>query len=382
MTFSEGRVDIRVRRAEGEEKLTVSVRSNRSDAVARALVGSDVRTAAPETLLTSVYALCPEAHRAAWLGAIAAARGEPLPQYTCERVKLESALEHLRFLAFDAPRALGLAPAENLKKLGEMRLIAMKTFASATPDFKPLALALRDAVMTFVTGTPIAQFTATQSLADLAAWMTHGRTIAARLFSKLWSADLTKASFAAPALTPADPAESSVWLAAPGFDPMAPTALGTPRLTGAFVRQTHHPLIEAMRESYGDSVRTLFAARLTELIAIVSSPEARPWVRIAATAKLEGTALVECARGLLIDRVKLTKDKSRAEHVLIVAPTEWNFAPGGPCEQLLSELHARDAEQFLAKARWVTTGLDACIPCVFDTDIAPLATDAKEDLYA
>ncbi len=366
MTFAEGSVLIRARKAPEEARFDVAVRSTRRPAVARALTGADVRTTAPVTLITSVYSLCPEAHRAAWLAAVgAAANHAPAPLFS-ERVKLEAAAEHLRFLAFDAPKALGLPPAADLKKIGALRLTAMRTFAADKPDFRPLADAVRDAVVTFVAGTPLDRFSATQSLPDLAAWMTHGQTIASRLFAKLWAADLTGERFAAPVLSPAEPSEAARWLDAPNFDAMAPAAPGAPRMTGAFVRETQRPLIRALRERYGHSVRTLFAARLTELIALVTDPATRPWVSAARTGEREGTALVECARGLLIHRVALDETLSHARRVTIVAPTEWNFAPGGPCEQLLTAIPAETADEFRRKALWVTTGLDACIPCTFD----------------
>lgn len=375
MTFAEGTVQIRARKRPNEARFDVAVRSTRRAAVARALTDTDVRTPAPVTLLTSVYSLCPEAHRAAWLAAVDAASETPAPLFS-ERVKLEAASEHLRFLAFDAPKALGLPPASDLKRIGALRLTAMRTFAAEKPDFRPLTDAIRDAVAAFVTGGPLDHFSATLSLPDLAAWMTHGQTIASRLFAKLWAADLTAERFAAPALSPETPEVAARWLDAPAFDAMAPAAPGAPRMTGAFVRESDRPLIRAVRERYGHSVRTLFAARLTELIALLTDPATRPWVRASHTGEREGTALVECARGLLIHRVRLAKDGAHAERVTIVAPTEWNFAPGGPCEALLAALPAETADEFRDKARWVTTGLDACIPYAFDvTDAAPTETE-------
>lgn len=70
MSLTDAAVDITVTVREDN---TVAVRtvSGRDDTVAKTLTGTSVSSAAPKLLLSSVYALCPQAHLAAW--------GRPLP---------------------------------------------------------------------------------------------------------------------------------------------------------------------------------------------------------------------------------------------------------------------------------------------------------------
>lgn len=70
MSLTDAAVDITVTVREDN---TVAVRtvSGRDDTVAKTLTGTSLSSAAPKLLLTSVYALCPQAHLAAWEAASA-----------------------------------------------------------------------------------------------------------------------------------------------------------------------------------------------------------------------------------------------------------------------------------------------------------------------
>ena len=47
----------------------------------------------------------------------------------------------------------------------------------------------------------------------------------------------------------------------------------------------------------------------------------------------------------------------------IVAPTEWNFHPGGPLAQGLKGRSAADTGQLEREARTVVQSLDPCVAC-------------------
>jgi Ni,Fe-hydrogenase I large subunit len=47
----------------------------------------------------------------------------------------------------------------------------------------------------------------------------------------------------------------------------------------------------------------------------------------------------------------------------IVAPTEWNFRPGGPLERSLAGLDARDDDALRRDAALVAQSLDPCVAC-------------------
>ena len=137
-------------------------------------------------------------------------------------------------------------------------------------------------------------------------------------------------------------------------------AEGVSQATGAFVREAEHPLIRNL--SSAPALLTLFAARLTELSSLTATVSSISLVHAQPTGDHEGTALVATARGTLLYQVSVN-EKQRAERVRIVTPTDWNFAPDGPCRTLLSALPFTDAADFAGKARWVTTGFDPCVPC-------------------
>ena len=107
--FDTGRILISVRRPNHERALSVTVRSSRTEAVARWLTGCDIRSRDVEARLATLHALCPEAHRAAWKSALTAAHGTAVRTSPLS-LQREILWEHLRFLTFDAPRAIGRRP--------------------------------------------------------------------------------------------------------------------------------------------------------------------------------------------------------------------------------------------------------------------------------
>ena len=356
--------EILIRADRTSSRLQVTTRSTRTQAVAAALTGYDVRTPFAPKLLGTVFALCPEAHRAAWQGAIARALGQPPDARLELRVRCEVVLEHLRFLAFTAPKALHLSLPPDLRPLGALRLMLQNTRWNDVRDRARLECALNQAFENFVAGVPVEHFEALTSLSALTAWMRRGATVAARLLHALWTTPLVLPAANLPFLSPRSPLDAARWLDAPGFDPLAPKVLGRALLTGAVARQASHPLVAEMLQTDGGlSLRPLFAARLLEAALLVANRNASLLVRTASPAPREGIALVEGARGLLIHRLRLNRQGTHAERVAIVAPTEWNFAPEGAASQWLSALEVRDERELLEKARRICTGLDPCVPC-------------------
>lgn len=108
-----------------------------------------------------------------------------IPQRT-RKVVYEIINEHLRFLAFDACVSVGLKPAEEVRRLGQLRALTTAELSKEIPDFDRLDEAIAPAIQTFVTGSGPDQFEALQSLPDFEAWMMHGATAASRLYAQLW----------------------------------------------------------------------------------------------------------------------------------------------------------------------------------------------------
>ncbi len=141
--------------------------------------------------------------------------------------------------------------------------------------------------------------------------------------------------------------------------PARPTWRGCPCETGALARQQRQPRIARELAVNGLSARLL--ARLTELAALPAQLR-RPLasgVRSASPRAGVGIAAVETARGTLIHRVALA-----GEHVAryrIVAPTEWNFHPGGDFTRGLVGAPARDEGEARQAAALLAHALDPCV---------------------
>ena len=360
MSLTDATVDITVTVREDN---TVAVRtvSGRDDTVAKTLTGTSLSSAAPKLLLTSVYALCPQAHLAAWEAASARAAAKAMPE-NAQRVAAETAAEHLRFLAFDAPRAVGLKPAHDVRRLGALRALMTQEFSAVKPDFAKIRAALTAETEHFITG-PAAGFNALDSIPDFESWITHGQTPAAQLFSALWEQVPSRGILTTPALDPHSPADAETWFT-PQFSAQNPTVRGKPRMTGALTRWKSHPLIADLDELYCCSVRTLFVARLIEIIRVLTDwAKTFDFVRAAAVAADTGVALVQSARGLLTHHIRLARDLNRVESVVIAAPTEWNFARHGAAEEALSKIEFFSEEDYRRQAAWMLAGIDACVPC-------------------
>ena len=351
--FDTGRILISVRRPNHERALSVTVRSSRTEAVARWLTGVDIRSSDVEQRLAALHALCPEAHRAAWKSALAAAQGTVV-RAAPSSLQREILWEHLRFLTFDAPRALGTAPLSDPAALGHLR-----NRLEAAPDSAGVAALLRPFITRFVTGMPPERLTEITTRQALTRWAQSTPTAPARMLQALFASDIGNTTASARSFT-AFPAEAARWLKAPDFAATTPSAEGVPQATGAFVREAEQPLIRNL--SPAPTLLTLFAARLTELLSLTATASSISLVHAQPTGDHEGTALVATARGTLLYQVSVN-EKQRAERVRIVTPTDWNFAPDGPCRTLLSSLPFTDAADFAGKVRWVTTGLDPCVPC-------------------
>ena len=109
-----------------------------------------------------------------------------------------------------------------------------------------------------------------------------------------------------------------------------------------------------------------FVARLREL-ALLLAGRSVPAIG-AQTLPTGGIAWVENARGLLIHQVQLDQDRVRSYR--IVAPTEWNFHPGGALASALLGVAATDLDAVQRHAMRVVNSLDPCVACQVEFDHA------------
>lgn len=204
----------------------------------------------------------------------------------------------------------------------------------------------------------------------LVRWAACGGSDAARLAARLLSPDLAGWGACGRALL----AERSPgWFAAalsgdPSFA-AKPQHGGVPALTGPLERQAEHPLVVSVTERFGDGLARLFAARLADLAELPRQmEEAVAALRPAdpATAEWsgpgEGCGVAETARGRLAHWLRLDED-GRLADARMVAPTDWNFAAGGPLACGLASGAVRDRDDAVERARLLVAMLDPCVAC-------------------
>ena len=311
MSFTEGSVLIDVD-VTSPARPKVTTRSTRQGEISRAITGQSADSPLPKTLIESLYALCPQAHLAAFECAMAAAQQKGIPQRS-RKVVYEIINEHLRFLAFDACVSVGIKPAEEVRRLGQLRALATEELSKEEPDFDRLDEAIGPAIQTFVTGSSPDQFEALQSLPDFEAWMMHGATAASRLYAQLWETVPCRR-------------HTSV-------------AMLNPRC----------------------SLETIEAWVSGDLMNYWKVRRAPQWTVLAAqTAPHTGLAHVQTARGSLIVRVIV--ENGMIAGVKTIAPTEWNFASGSCAEQALSMIEFSTQDQWRRDAAWIVTAIDPCVP--------------------
>ena len=359
MSFTEGSVLIDVD-VTSPARPKVTTRSTRQGEISRAITGQSADSPLPKTLIESLYALCPQAHLAAFECAMAAAQQKGIPQRS-RKVVYEIINEHLRFLAFDACVSVGIKPAEEVRRLGQLRALATVELSKEEPDFDRLDEAIGPAIQTFVTGSSPDQFEALQSLPDFEAWMMHGATAASRLYAQLWETVPCRRHTSVAMLNPRCSLETiEAWVSG-DISVSCPLINGTAHQTGALGRCENQPLLDEIAEQYGCGIRAQFVARLIDLMNYWKVRIAPQWTVLAAqTAPHTGLAHVQTARGSLIVRVIV--ENGMIAGVKTIAPTEWNFASGSCAEQALSMIEFSTQDQWRRDAAWIVTAIDPCVP--------------------
>lgn len=359
MSFTEGSVIIDVN-VMSESRTKVSTHSTRQGEISRAIIGQPTASQLPKILIESLYALCPQAHLAAFDCALAAAQGTPIPQRR-RKVVYEIINEHLRFLAFDSCVSVGMRPDPEVRKLGQLRALCSSELAKDAPDFDKLDAAIEPAIETFVTGMPVQEFTALQSLPDFEAWMLHGATTASRLYAQLWENVPCRRQTSVAMLNPHCELERIESWFSTEVSVSCPLINGTAHQTSALGRCEKHPLITDIAEQYGCGIRAQFVSRLIDLVFYWKLRQHPQWsIQAAQTAPNTGLAHVQTARGSLIARI-VVRDGIIAA-LKTVAPTEWNFASGSCAEQVLAAIEFNSEEQWKREAAWILTAIDPCVP--------------------
>lgn len=327
-----------------------------------------------ERTLGQIFTLCGHAHRRTARLALNAAmppqRG--LPVAAPVLLWLETARDHLRSIALDWPR---LQPGQQATaaQMGWLRGCPLPLSHGPLPGDPAQAWAMLAQLRQWLEGQLLGQ--------ALEPWLAqHHKPEALAEWSQANASQLAPAgSLAAwypvanlltPILRPlallqAKPQQQATELTAiaqamsqePNFA-QHPTWQQQCAETGSWARLRH----QYAEPAYPVTAWTRLAARWLELleIAALQPGTTAPPLSSGALQIGSGQAIAWCemARGLLLHWVQLD-EQARVQDYRVLAPTEWNFHPGGALAQTLSALPAHDTQSAWALA----AAFDACVAC-------------------
>lgn len=125
-------------------------------------------------------------------------------------------------------------------------------------------------------------------------------------------------------------------------------------------RQLAHPLLTALSSRHGNGLLVRLTASLVEVAGILEKLNSKtPASSDRFGRDGVGLSQVAAARGLLIHRLALRH--GRVYDYTIIAPTEWNFHPGGVVAQGLQSLRADNAEDLQRRAALWINAVDPCV---------------------
>jgi hypothetical protein len=354
-------------RLDGGRCLTARVENTRPRA-ASVLVGRHVDEV--QRMVPVLFSLCGRAQGIAARAAVAAARGEAyVPSIEDERaVSCEAAQEHLWRLLLDWPTRYGRLPQRMRFAQLHHRLAQVKD-ASAAFDVGGVLLDL--VAKELLSGF----FLSMREPANLAEFVSAtryggfvGETLADLIEAGRWAPEGDKVAPLMPPHTAQEWAQMfGGTLPAPEFE-RAPVWTGDASAdiyeTGALARQFRSPLVAALL-GYGHRIAARVFAQVVDLSDDASRlrhplpSDMRPCVDAAGLGEGGGLACVETSRGALLHALRLDGDIVTDYH--IIAPTEWNFAPGGAFMQEATGWEAENTAAALARLDWLALSLDPCV---------------------
>jgi hypothetical protein len=370
--------------------LPLALQSSRQDWAPRLARGQPA--SALPGLVASLFNLCSHAHRlCAQLAIEAAAPGLILaPQQVAQRLRTETAQEHIRRIGLDWPRLL----AAESGSAATARAGAAHAALQRCPLLRPTPTWPADpwgATLRWLQDDAL-QMPATTWLR---AWQACGADWLHDWSRRHpgWLPALVHAARAFDTVAPLDPAcalrahaqaEGQRQLSAalslqPGFA-LHPVWHGTCAHTGSWSR-LNDPSADARHTPWA-----LLGSRIAELIRLCQ-PDApgqsgADWLSFGSvsTGQQQGMAWVEMARGLLVHQVEIegSGGEARVAACRVLAPTEWNFHPQGEVAQRVADMDAsRPAEDTERRVRLLMAAFDPCVPFEV-THGMPTLTEAQD----
>lgn len=384
----EGKISVRVH-WDGQRIVRAELGSRRPLQPASLLRGHTATEAAH--MLPLLFSICAKAQGVAAVSALEAAQGivpDPAAVQWRERLVIGEAIQELlwRFL-LDLPGLMGEARNPDLLNGLRRRFAsiiapimadaAWKTPGAAlpTPDlsaWEAFSFELEEAIGANILGMPAAAWHRTITLDQISRWLHAAQTPTARMLLKLWNGKGLWGNGGVP-LMPEASREQVLNNLLPGLEadpdfPLHPRWRGGAMETGALARVRDHVFMVGLLQRDGATVLARLLARLVELVELVQrlrEPSPAAVIESAAPAPRVGLAWIQTARGLLLHRAELD-EAGRILDYRIVAPTEWNFHPDGPCICGLAGRSAATAEEARGCTELLMQALDPCVAYQID----------------
>ncbi|GAO35009.1 Ni,Fe-hydrogenase I large subunit [Sulfuricella sp. T08] len=337
--------------------------------------GKTVEQAA--TVIPMLFSICGKAQGAAAAVVLTFAQGgEPDQMVERERLVLAEALLELlwRFL-LDLPGIMG--SQGNAALLAALRKgLAQAVAGQNETAWQTFAVQAETALSQAILGMPVADWRGFSDPAKLPEWLHLAETETARNLLELWNGEGCWGDGGV-ALMPDTSRERILNEVLPGLEgdehfALLPHWQGGVMETGSLARMQMHPLLAELLRQEGASILARFLARLFEIAELLDrlrEPVEPGWVQGAALGPGIGLAWVQTARGLLLHRAELDGQGIVADYC-IVAPTEWNFHPAGPCVEALTGKSASSADEARRSAELLVQALDPCVAYMIEVEHA------------
>ena len=339
----------------------------RLDALLR---GKSVAQAAE--IIPMLFSVCRRAQGTAAASALAAAQGAPADQGAQWRERLvlcEALMELLWRFLLDLPAILDAKTDPGLLAQLRKRLAASTAVEPDEAAWQIFMIGFEQTVRRALLGSASAYWHDICEVESLMRKLAREDTTTAKVLLECWHGS-GRWGGSEIALMPQANRLNVLAELAPGLESDAefaqfPHWRGELMETGALARMRHHPMLNELLLQEGTSVMARLLARLVEVGELfmrlrTPSSEAEAWVQWATLRSGVGLAWVQTARGLLMHWVELDGAGTIANY-RIVAPTEWNFHPAGPCVQGLIGKDAGSAEQAQRNAELMVQALDPCV---------------------
>lgn len=332
-------------------------------------------------IIPAVFSLCGKAQAAAAAAALDAAQsgGVPAVPPRRERLVLMEALQELlwRFL-LDLPRLAGLPPDVQCLASLRRRFAALAAPGIDDAGWRRQLHEIESEAGAALLGSGMAALRESIDEQALLAVLAKANTVTGASLLRCHQLSIPGASCTATLMPPVHAEHvQAVLLPALADDPdfaLLPHWNGQCMETGSLARMQDHPLIDALLRDAGPSPFARLIARLYEIPQLFAdllaeTPSRQRWVQGLSPAPGIGVGWVQNARGLLLHHVALDSQGAISAY-RIVAPTEWNFHPAGPCAQGLTGCAAASQDEARACAEWLVQALDPCVSHQIEVDHA------------